>query len=152
MTTSDRVAPTDLGHVTALRTRPITAPLPRPWGPDVPALHLVEVTVEGAPAWVVGEPEPGGPSGVTLVPGFDEWILGYADRSLVASPAALARLVPGGNGVFRPAVLVDGVVVGTWRPAPPSRPTARVVLELVERVPPAVSRAIDRALADWPHG
>jgi len=113
---------------------------------------LVEVTVEGAPAWVVGEPEPGGPSGVTLVPGFDEWILGYADRSLVASPAALARLVPGGNGVFRPAVLVDGVVVGTWRPAPPSRPTARVVLELVERVPPAVSRAIDRALADWPHG
>jgi len=112
---------------------------------------LVEVRVDGAPAWIVGEPASPEPSGVILVPGFDEWILGYADRSLVASPAMLAALVPGGNGVFRPAVLVDGVAVGTWRLAR-SRGSLEPVLELVERVPAAARRAIDRALAAWPHG
>ena len=91
---------------------------------------------------------------MTLVPGFDEWILGYADRSLVAGPAALAALVPGGNGVFRPAVLVDGVVVGTWRlPAARSAAAERIpVLDLVEPVSARTRRAIDRTLAAWPHG
>ncbi|MCC9197418.1 winged helix DNA-binding domain-containing protein [Arthrobacter sp. zg-Y820] len=117
------------------------------------APDLVEVRVEGRPAWIVGEPQVPGKSGVTLVPGFDEWILGYADRSLVASPEMLAALVPG-NGMFRPAVLVDGVAVGTWRwprTSRPSRAAAEPVLDIVERVPAATRRQIERALAAWPH-
>lgn len=112
------------------------------------------VTVDGAPAWVVGDPPAPEPSGVVLTPGFDEWILGYADRSLVASPAAMDAMVPGRNGVFRPAVLVDGVVVGTWRiPAARSAKDPRTpILELVERTTAATRREIDRALAAWPHG
>ena len=35
-----------LGRISALSTRAIDAPLARPWGPDVPALHLIEVVVE----------------------------------------------------------------------------------------------------------
>ena len=112
---------------------------------------LVEVQVEGRPAWIVGEPQIPGKSGVTLVPGFDEWILGYADRSLVAGPDMLAALVPGNNGIFRPAVLVDGVVVGTWRWPRGARPGSEPVLEVVEPVPPAVRRRIEQAVADWPH-
>ncbi|WP_460790319.1 winged helix DNA-binding domain-containing protein [Microbacterium lacusdiani] len=115
---------------------------------------LVEATVEGAPAWVIGDPPVPGPSGVTLTAGFDEWILGYADRSLVATPEVLAALVPGGNGIFRPTVLVDGVAVGTWR-LPPARSASapRVpLLDLVAPVDAATRRAIDDALATWPHG
>ncbi|HEY5514636.1 MAG TPA: winged helix DNA-binding domain-containing protein [Pengzhenrongella sp.] len=52
---------------------------------------------------------------VLLLPGFDELILGYADRSMTLAPEHADRIVPGGNGVFRPTVLVDGQVVGTWR-------------------------------------
>ncbi len=53
--------------------------------------------------------------GVFLLPGFDEFILGYQDRR-AALPAEFARLiVPGGNGVFRPTVVCDGQVVGTWK-------------------------------------
>lgn len=53
--------------------------------------------------------------GVHLLPGFDEVVLGYADRSVTVPPEHAARIVPGGNGVFRPTVLHDGVAVGTWR-------------------------------------
>lgn len=53
--------------------------------------------------------------GVFLLPGFDEYMLGYADRG-AALPAEFAdRIVPGGNGVFQPTVVADGRVVGTWR-------------------------------------
>ena len=114
---------------------------------------LVEVSVGGTPAWLVGEPLAAGTSEVTLVPAFDEWVLGYADRSLIATPRMLDALVPGGNGVFRAAVLVDGVAVGTWRRVRPTRAApARLALDLVEPVPAATRRAIERALEAWPHG
>ncbi|MGC3993632.1 MAG: crosslink repair DNA glycosylase YcaQ family protein [Propionicimonas sp.] len=113
--------------------------------------ELVEVDVEGTTAWLAGEPDRPQPSGVTLVPGFDEWILGYADRSLVASPAMLDALVPGRNGIFRPAILVDGVVVGTWRLLRSTRPMPEPAVDLVESVSARTRRAIGRAVADWPH-
>lgn len=52
---------------------------------------------------------------VLLLPGFDEIVLGYADRSATVDPAYASRIVPGGNGVFRPTVLVDGRAVATWK-------------------------------------
>jgi len=53
--------------------------------------------------------------GVVLLPGFDEMILGYADRTATLSREHEPRVVPGGNGVFAPTIVVDGRVVGTWR-------------------------------------
>jgi hypothetical protein len=53
--------------------------------------------------------------GLFLLPGFDEFVLGYADRTC-AVPAEFAdRIVPGGNGMFRATVVHRGRVVGTWR-------------------------------------
>jgi len=53
--------------------------------------------------------------GVFLLPGFDEYMLGYGDRT-AALPAEFADLiVPGGNGMFRATVIADGQVVGVWR-------------------------------------
>jgi hypothetical protein len=51
-----------------------------------------------------------------LLPGFDEYLLGYRDRSAVLAPEHAGHIVPGGNGLFRPTIVVDGMVVGTWRP------------------------------------
>jgi hypothetical protein len=53
--------------------------------------------------------------GVHLLPGFDEFVLGYGRRDDVLDPAFADRIVPGGNGIFRPTVVVGGRVVGTWR-------------------------------------
>jgi DNA glycosylase AlkZ-like len=49
------------------------------------------------------------------LPGFDELVLGYRDRSAQLHPDHEALVVPGGNGVFANTLLVDGRVVGTWR-------------------------------------
>ena len=50
-----------------------------------------------------------------LLPGFDEFVLGYGERADVLDPAHADRIVPGGNGMFRPTVVRGGRVVGTWR-------------------------------------
>ncbi|MGN6160231.1 MAG: winged helix DNA-binding domain-containing protein [Marmoricola sp.] len=53
-------------------------------------------------------------TGVQLLAGFDEYVLGYKNRSAFATPEILAAVVPGGNGIFRASVLVDGQIVGLW--------------------------------------
>ena len=52
---------------------------------------------------------------VHLLPGFDEYLLGYSDRSAVLDPAHAQRICPGGNGMFSPTLVIDGRVTGTWR-------------------------------------
>ncbi|MFT3706341.1 MAG: winged helix DNA-binding domain-containing protein [Archangium sp.] len=50
-----------------------------------------------------------------LLPGFDEYFLGYTDRSAVLDARHFDRIVPGGNGVFQPMMVHEGRIVGTWR-------------------------------------
>ncbi|MBC2216170.1 winged helix DNA-binding domain-containing protein [Listeria welshimeri] len=45
--------------------------------------------------------------------GFDEWIIGYKDRSIVLSEAWQDEIITK-NGIFRPAIISDGQVVGKW--------------------------------------
>ena len=54
-------------------------------------------------------------AGVHLLPGFDEYLLGYRDRSGPLREEFSQRIVPGSNGIFLPTVVVDGQVVATWR-------------------------------------
>jgi hypothetical protein len=65
---------------------------------------------------------------VRLLPGFDEYLLGYSDRSAPLSGADTAVIVPGGNGMFLSTVVVNGEVVGSWRRTARAK---RVDLELV---------------------
>jgi Winged helix DNA-binding domain len=50
-----------------------------------------------------------------LLPGFDEMMLGYGDRTASLDPAHAELVVPGKNGIFQPTIMVGGRVVGTWR-------------------------------------
>jgi hypothetical protein len=50
-----------------------------------------------------------------LLPGFDEIMLGYKDRSAMLAPRYAGRIVPGGNGMFLSTLVLDGQVRGTWR-------------------------------------
>ncbi|MEV4811795.1 winged helix DNA-binding domain-containing protein [Micromonospora avicenniae] len=52
---------------------------------------------------------------VLALPGFDEYLLGYKDRSLMLDPAHRDAVIPGNNGIFQPTIVQGGRVVGTWR-------------------------------------
>jgi hypothetical protein len=48
------------------------------------------------------------------LPGFDEYLLGYKDRSMMAGAKQLAAVIPGGNGMFRSTLVRGGRVMATW--------------------------------------
>lgn len=93
--------------------------------------------------------EAGGPGArsVLLLPGFDEFLLGYKDRTAVLPPEYSDSIVPGGNGVFKKTLVVGGEVIGTWARGGTSRDAA-VVPELFDhtrRLGPAAQAAFARA-------
>ena len=51
---------------------------------------------------------------VHLLAGFDEYLLGYTDRAPIVDKAQAGKVMTP-NGLFRPALLVDGRVAGTWQ-------------------------------------
>jgi hypothetical protein len=66
--------------------------------------------VDGA---VVATHPPAAGGRVALLGHFDPYLLGYASRDLVLDPR-FARRIQAGGGFIQPAILVDGVVGGTW--------------------------------------
>lgn len=76
--------------------------------------ELESTTVDGVEHLMRPGLEPASP-GTWLLPGFDEYLLGYADRSAPLAGADAGILAPSRNGQFRPTVVVNGQVVGLWR-------------------------------------
>ncbi|MEC5182852.1 hypothetical protein RCH12_000282 [Cryobacterium sp. MP_3.1] len=75
--------------------------------------HLLPQSSDLGP---LGRAAPGrGPSAVLALPGFDEYLLGYRDRSFAIEPENLTRVVPGKNGIFLPVLVRGGRIFGTWR-------------------------------------
>jgi hypothetical protein len=76
--------------------------------------RLVEVATDRGPRWtLLHATPPHSNEAVRLLPAFDEYLLGWKDRQLIA-PASRWKTIQRGGGWLRPAVLVDGRAVGTW--------------------------------------
>lgn len=73
-------------------------------------LHMAADLPDRASAVLAGQ----GRTTVYVPPGFDEVMLGYGDRAAMLPDESAERIVPGRNGVFRPTILIDGRVMGTW--------------------------------------
>jgi Winged helix DNA-binding domain len=95
-------------------------------GPD----GLVDLADRPTPARAPGQPSP-------LLGAFDPLLLGWVDREDILG--AHHQLVTT-NGLFRPTVLVDGHVVGTW-----GMPGGAVTVDLLDPVRPT---AVDAVRAD----
>lgn len=52
---------------------------------------------------------------IHMLPGFDEYIVAYKDRSAVLDVLHNQKINPGLNGMLSPTIVVDGEVVGTWK-------------------------------------
>ncbi|HEY3331820.1 MAG TPA: winged helix DNA-binding domain-containing protein [Capsulimonadaceae bacterium] len=78
---------------------------------------LVKETVDGKTYWLSANTPSAAKEAplVHLLPGFDEYMLGYQDRSPALPAEHAAKIVPGGNGIFLPTIVSAGRVVGTWK-------------------------------------
>jgi hypothetical protein len=115
------------------------------------AEQLVQVRAAGKPAWLLKSqqswledvPAEGDKKAeqVRLLPRFDTYLLGYANRDLAVDPAYARRIHPGG-GILNAALLVNGQARGTWKiqrrrgrlevQVEPFEPLAAALLPLVE--------------------
>jgi hypothetical protein len=77
--------------------------------------RLVREVVGEVTYWWASEatPPPKRYPAAHLLPGFDEYLLGYVDRSHILGKIPKAEVVHS-NGIFRPTVLMSGQIVGTW--------------------------------------
>ncbi|HET8684282.1 MAG TPA: winged helix DNA-binding domain-containing protein [Micromonosporaceae bacterium] len=111
---------------------------------------LERVTVDGREMLVAAGSQvpPGRYDDVVALPGFDEYLLGFQDRSLFLADEHRQAIVPGGNGVFQPTVVRAGRVVATWRRAP-GRNRAAVQVKPLTTITAAGQRKIGRALEPY---
>ncbi len=79
--------------------------------------NLVAETIEGSEYYLSPNhtDSPSGQSHVYFLPGFDEYLLGYKNRTAVLEPTHSQKVVPGSNGMFLATIVLDGQVVGTWK-------------------------------------
>jgi hypothetical protein len=79
---------------------------------------LISEKIDGIEYWMTSD-TPGhiahDKSSVELLPAYDEYLIGYKDRSAMLAAEHATSIVPGRNGVFQPTILVGGRVVGTWK-------------------------------------
>lgn len=52
---------------------------------------------------------------VQMLPGFDEFLLGYKDRTVSLQTQFNTLWCPGNNGMFMPFVVKNGEVIGIWK-------------------------------------
>ena len=95
--------------------------------------------------WMDGQGEgelPRMPSAL-LLPAFDEWIIGYADRTGLF-PTEHERKIITVNGLFRPVLLIKGQAAGCWRPGG-TKDGGAIIREWFHPVTPAVEKALKLA-------
>ena len=114
------------------------------------APRLVSETSDGHEYWL----GPKTPSLATttqslhLLPSFDEYLLGYTDRSAVIDPNDLRRAIAG--GVFLPVAILYGKAIGTWRRTRQSQ-AVNVSLMPFEALNNKGLKAIEQAISRYSH-
>lgn len=107
---------------------------------------LTHATIEDHVYWLPRETPAlsSGEPAVHLLPGFDEYVLGYRDRRAVLDPVHAPRVCPGSSGMFNPTLVVDGQVRGVWKR---TRRKAAVVIEVAPFRPliPSENQALSAA-------
>jgi hypothetical protein len=107
--------------------------------------ELERIEVDGETYYLRPGLEPA-PRAVHLLPGFDEFVLGYTDRTAQLPKEHWLTIVPGGNGVFLSTIVVDGQIVGTWKRQKATKKLVTFVLSPFGTLSAATLTAVRRRL------
>ncbi len=85
-------------------------------GLEMAQRYLAAEEIDGQTYWQPASAleDPADPPEACLLPAFDEYLVGYTDRSAVLDPRYVLATNAGG-GMLSPVIVVDGQVVGTWK-------------------------------------
>jgi hypothetical protein len=88
-------------------------------GVDMAGRDLAQEAIDGRTYWRSASTPAvrRAPRVAYLLPAYDEYLVGYKDRSAALDPTCNDRSVPG-SVLFDSTIVVDGRVVGTWKRAP----------------------------------
>jgi len=105
--------------------------------------EFVSETVDGQKYWMPDIsflPSPVGKSEVHLLPAFDEYIVGYKDRTAAITSENHKKTIST-NGVFRPVIVKNGRVIGLWKKATLGKKT--ITIAPFEPIDHATQQLID---------
>jgi hypothetical protein len=79
--------------------------------------QIVYEVTDGKIYWFAASlpPAPKSSQVAFLLPNYDEYIVGYTDRSAIYDSSHSNRLDARGNPLFQHTIIVKGLVVGTWK-------------------------------------
>jgi hypothetical protein len=104
---------------------------------------FVSETIDGQKYWMPDiDYQPPAGNTLCLLPAFDEYIVGYKDRTAVITSENHKKAISS-NGVFRPVVVKNGRVTGLWKKA--SSANKPIIITPFEPIDPATQQLIDRA-------
>jgi Protein of unknown function (DUF1006). len=103
--------------------------------------ELTSVEVDGRTLLRLGEASV--ERGLRLLPAWDNYLVGYRDRSAVIAPELQPQVFQG--GWIRPTVVLDGRVVGTWTQ---DNGAGRVTVDAFEPLTRAARNQVEREVAD----
>lgn len=105
--------------------------------------QLESVTLDGTVYWFGGHRHPRARPSAHLLPNYDEYFIGYRDRSAIGRRLKSLKAVTGGNAVISNVVTLNGQVVGGWRRTA-GREAVQLRLTLLDRLTPAERSRVRR--------
>jgi hypothetical protein len=102
-------------------------------GIDLARGELESVSIDGETYWIAGDPAPRPRASAHLLPNYDEFFIGYRDRSAIGNRLKSVKAVTGGNALIAHVIAVDGQLVGGWRKSP-AKEAVRLNLQLLTRL------------------
>jgi hypothetical protein len=112
--------------------------------------HLQTEEIEGKTYWFSGTPAMSRPKRFAyLLPNYDEYISSYADYSFMADIPNAKNLENKGNAAFWSHVVIDGLLVGSWRRTFPKNDTVKLELSPFTKFTKTEMASIEKAAKDF---
>ena len=86
-------------------------------GLQIAGRKLKHATIDGRDVWFVERTVPKASRSVHLLPNYDEYFIGYKDRSAIAQRLGISKAATAGNAFMAHVVFVNGQLVGGWKRA-----------------------------------
>jgi winged helix DNA-binding protein len=105
-------------------------------GIDLARAGLAPVEIDGTTYWIAGNPLPRPKTSAHLLPNYDEFFIGYRDRSAIGMRLESVKAVTGWSALIPNVIVMDGQLVGGWRRRP-AGDAVRLDLDLMTSLSPS---------------